>query len=550
MTVLTGRFTPSVAGGRTDASAVTFGADVSQEPVFLSATVVPARAFARLMLALGRVVRLKETGEQRDHSAYQAWVRGEYLKELPTALAAAAVRRPALMGKRNELFLESQRLWRRAAGFRPATDPWAAERRAFWNWLRTHNREAWFVLDPIVSVQPDATFFEAFSRDESVYARVRVPSGALASDEPSQIGTTNIDFSVALERELSRTRSYRPLHLTVGAKSVGVATDVSAALERKIDLPETWVRGLVEVQAALALAPVEVQMSSGALADVIARLESEREKQGPRALVFDLQPGEPVRVRIEPWGEVVTDTSSRFGGDGPRLIKVWGRRRLSVLADLLPHVDTVTLHLIDNGMPSFWTVSIDGISLTLGLSGWSSQDWAGRARFSAMIPASTAKPETVQKAVTLLQARGSLSNDELVTSLNLSPTEARSVLQRLCLAGQAMFDVEQSRYRWRALFPQLDLARGDDAELEERKGVELAQQGAVRIDTDELSPEGVRRLTSTVSSSARNSRVVLETDLDGRVTFAQCNCPHFRHHKLRQGPCRHIVATNIAEGAP
>ena len=54
------------AGGSTDASAVTFGADISTEPVFLSATVRPSRAFARLMLTLGRVVRLRENGEQRD----------------------------------------------------------------------------------------------------------------------------------------------------------------------------------------------------------------------------------------------------------------------------------------------------------------------------------------------------------------------------------------------------------------------------------------------------------------------------------------------------
>lgn len=549
MTSFTGRFTPSSAGGNTDSSSVAFGADVSQEPVYLSARVRPSRAFARLMLTLGRVVRMRENGEEKDHSAYQEWVRGEYFKELPSAKAAAAIELPRAVGERERLSEEAGRLSRRASELMPRDDAFWDQRKAFWRWLLTHNREAWYVLDPIVSVQSDVTFFEAFSQDESIYARVRVPSEALETDADLQPGTTNIDFSVALERELSRTRTYRPLHLTVGSSSVGVTTNVSSIIERKIDLPDTWVRGLVEVQAALALAPVEITLSSGMVADVIARIESEREKHGPRALLFHLVPGEQVSIEVQPWGETFTDPLFRYDGAEERTIKVWGRRRLSVLADLLPHVDTVTIHLVDNGMPTFWSVTIDGIGLTIGLSGWSSQDWAGRARFSAMIPASMAEPGVVAQAAVLLRARSVLAPDDVASELNVTPAQARAVLQRLCVAGKAMYDPDLRRYRWRALFPQLDLEADTEAGREERKGVELSRTKSVTIESDEISAEGIRRVTSSISDGERESSVVLESDIDGRVTYAQCDCSHFRYHKLRQGPCRHIVATNIAEGS-
>jgi hypothetical protein len=549
VTSFTGRFTPSSAGGSTDTSSVAFGADVSQEPVYLSARVRPSRAFARLMLTLGRVVRLKENGQEKDHSAYQEWVRGEYFKELPAAKAAAAIELPLVVSERDRLLEEAGRLSRRAAELMPPGDAFWDQRRAFWKWLYTHNRDAWMVLDPIVSVQRDATFFEAFSQDESIYARVRVPSDALETDADLQPGTTNIDFSVALERELSRTRSYRPLHLTVGASSVGVTTNVSSIVERKIDLPDTWVRGLVEVQAALALAPVEITLSSGMVADVIARIESQRERIGPRALLFRLVPGQPVSIEVQPWGETFVDPLSRYDGGDERTIKVWGRRRLGVLADLLPHVDTVTIHLVDSGMPTFWSVTVEGIGLTIGLSGWSSQDWAGRARFSAMIPASMAEPGIVAQAAVLLRTQGILAPDDIASELNVTPAQARAVLQRLCVAGKAMYDPDLRRYRWRALFPQLDLEADTDAGREERMGVELSRKKSVTIESDELSAEGVRRVTSRISDGERESSVVLESDIDGRVTYAQCDCSHFRYHKLRQGPCRHIVATNIAEGA-
>ena len=139
------------------------------------------------------------------------------------------------------------------------------QRRRFWSWLYTHNRDAWYVLDPIVSVQPDATFFEAFSLDESTYARVALPHTATTGEKNFTCGTTNIDFSASLERELSRTRSYRPLHLTVGKDAVEFDTGISNTIEKKIDLPETWTKGLVEGQAALSLAPVEINISSPSL---------------------------------------------------------------------------------------------------------------------------------------------------------------------------------------------------------------------------------------------------------------------------------------------
>ena len=546
MVSFSGRFTRSSAGGLASGADVTFGADVSSSPVYLNVEVIPSQSFARLMLALGRVVRMQDTGGEKDHTAYQAWVQGEYLKELPTQMAAGLMQVPALLA-------EKERLDARAAELRGVmnkylwSDPLWDQRREFWAWLYNHNRDAWIVLDPIVSVQPDATFFEAFSLDESTYARVKLPHEQTRTQAAPVYGTTNIDFSGALERELVRTRPYRPLHLTVGADSVQVDTGVSSTVEKKIDLPETWVRGLVEVQAALSLAPSSLTLKASALADVLARLESEREKHGPRSLLFTLVPGELPRVTVEPWGEEFVVADEPYSGAEPRSIKVWGRRRLRVLQDLLPLVSEVKVDLIDSGLPSFWSVELDGIELTVGISGWTSQDWAGRARFSAMIPASAAPPEMVEAAATALREQHSLSVDDAAHILNVQPRDARTILQRLCVAGTAMFDPEGGIYRWRALFPNLNLESGEGPGLEERRGVEMYRQGGTRITSDELSPEG-REVDATVSDGERTSNTRIRRDEDGRIVYAQCDCTHFRYHKLRLGPCRHIIATSLAAG--
>ena len=103
MPTYNGQYTQSIAGSRSENSAVTFGADISQAPVYLDVDIIPSHSFARLMLALGRVVRMQDTGVQKDHSAYQAWVKGEYLKELDSEIIAQAERLPDLLAEKEKL---------------------------------------------------------------------------------------------------------------------------------------------------------------------------------------------------------------------------------------------------------------------------------------------------------------------------------------------------------------------------------------------------------------------------------------------------------------
>ena len=541
-----GLYTKSVAKSTSQNSDITFGTDVAQSPVFLSADIIPSHSFARLMLALGQVVKMQDNVFERDHTAYQKWVKGEYIKELPQYQLDAAEKLPSLLTKKENLEKEKIEIQKIINKFHSAKNV-TKETRAFWKWLYNHNREAWMILDPIVSVQSDATFFEAFSKDESTYARVLLPHHVTRTKRKPSLGTTNIDFSIPLEKELARTREYRPLHLTVGSDSVGIDTGISSTVEKKIDLPESWVKGLVEVQASLSLAPIQIDLSSSALADVIARLDSEREKHGPRSLIFDLVPGEPPQIIVEPWNDVFTVSDMPYQGSENKKIKVWGRRRLRVIKDLLPLTPKVNVRLIDSGMPSFWSLEIDEITLTIGLSGWTSQDWAGRARFSAIIPASEAPIETISKAADLLKDNGSLSVDELSTLLNSSPIESRRILQRLCLAGSAMFDPDPGIYRWRQLFPNLNLKSTNKAGTEERKGIQIFKENAIEIMSDEIAKDS-RSINGKVDYNGKINHPSLKIDSDNRVKLAQCDCSYFRYNKLKFGPCRHIVALSLMGG--
>ena len=507
--------------------------------MYLSGQVIPSQTFAQAMLTLGKVVRMP-LPIKPDHSAYQKWVTARYYEELERSGASFQLRVRQLSDELEPL-LDRQNINRMRE--RELSAILNEPRRAFWNWLYTHNRSAWLVLDPIVSVQSDGTFFEAFSMDESVYARVFLPHSALDTPQTPSMGTTNIDFGTLLEREFSRVRSYRPLNLSVGLNSVDIVTSASSVIEERIPLPETWVQGLVEVQSVLSLAPVEFELSSDALAEIIARVESEVEKVGPRSFKFTLSPKKPIRIEIEPWGDVFNDDTFLYQGKVQETIRVWGRRRLSVLKDLLAKSDRVRVRLIGSGMPSFWTITREGIETTIGLSGWTSNDWASRAKFSALLPAAEISKEQLSQGINHLRSLGIAESKSLAKSMEIKAGEAAALLQRLCLKGKAMYDPERNVYRWRDLFPTFEFHSDSEASREERKGIETFKSKSVKIISDQIKA-GIRSLEGSIDGF----RPILELDEDNRPRYAQCSCSFFNYNKLRQGPCRHMVALSLQGG--
>jgi hypothetical protein len=527
----------SSASSKPDSSDLNFGTDLSRDPVYLSGEVKSSRSFAQAMLILGKVVQIQRP-TKKDHSEYQKWVEGEYLRilqrrnpERMAELGQLSERLQTLEQKRDLLSKKLESL----QGFVNS------KKREYFNWLFENDRNAWIVLDPIVSVQNDGTFFEAFSGDESIYARVFLPHTQMMNSEKPSLGTTNIDFSLLLEREFERVRSYRPMSLTVGLKKVDFQTEAASVEEEKIPLPETWVRGLVEVQSVLALAPTEFEMSSDALAEIIARLQSEKEKHGPRALKFMLKPGSNVRVEIQPWGEVFVDDWCTYSGDSELEVKIWGRRRLAVLKEILVGTNRVKVQLLGSGMPSFWTVVKDDVELTIGLSGWTSNDWASKAKFSAFIPTTNVKEEQIPLALESIMKTGSTTTADLSKKLNLTVSEASVILQKLCLQGKAMFDPSRNIYRWRDLFPTLDLYQEDDSSRESRAAVILSKDNAAKVTLDDVK-DGIRYLSGVVSKDQAQFNPTLELDLDNRPKYAQCTCSFYSFNKLRQGPCRHMIA--------
>jgi BRCA1 C Terminus (BRCT) domain len=548
---------PSSGTMSADGMRLNVSAEQSRPPVHLEAMVKDSLAYARLMLALYDVVTGDLRNVPKDHSAYQAWVEQRYLEELGAELQDRAAALPALLEKRKTLSEQVNGLQKTVFDLqnRVYGGVFYQHKRRYFGWLLDHDREAWYVLDPVVSVHPDCLIFEVFSQDESSYGRVTVPTESLDIFGTAIYGTTNIDYSRPLADEIRRVRSYRPAFLQIGAEGVTVATSAGESVEKKIDLPPTWVRGFLQVQSAAAFGTVDLKLSASTLAEVLSILRRKKERVGPRSLRFVVKPGEKPSIIVEPWNEVVQETVHVYAGSYDGEIRIWGRRRLLVMESLLPHADLVQVRLLGGGLPSYWTVFQQNQRFDLGLSGWTKNDWAQAARFDLLASTNTAAPDVVARALKALADNLHLTPESLAAQLNIPRDAATSALQQCCAQAQAMYDHITGEYRWRALLPvPLDLPETEqDKRLAHARRIVSAQgvKWAETIDADkvgfgapELDEDRVR-VQAEVRDDARTNKkqdVTLDVDLDGRVQYAHCACGFFKHNKLRKGPCAHILA--------
>src|SRR5262249_7028123 len=256
--------------------------------------------------------------------------------------------------------------------------------------LRFVSQQEWRrALDPVVTVHHDQLFFEAFSSDQSCYARLSAPLSAFEREGEVRYGTTNIDFTLGLRSALEGLRSSRRTVLRVGASGLGVTTGVGSTVldhfERKVDVPDEWVRGFLQVQGALALRAFTFEVRPVDLLSAITYFRENKPPSLPHGIRYELQPDEPICLVLEPWERRFTLRDTLYTGYG-RTVRLWGRRRLELLMGLLPYADRVTIGLLGRGLPHFYVCHCGPFQLALVLSGWTKQDWSTDVTFDLLAP--------------------------------------------------------------------------------------------------------------------------------------------------------------------
>jgi hypothetical protein len=432
---------------------------------------------------------------------------------------------------------------------------------AIWSddtWLTQGEIDSW-ILDPVITVHPDRVFFEAFSQDQSVYAMIIANPQMFAVDGEVVTGTTNIDFSTWFWGALNELRSSRETWLRIGAEGFEVTTKAAGGrFEQKVELPDNWVRGFLQVSAAMAMPGTRLKVRPADLLAAIRFLRYTKAKLSPRALRYEFIPGQSARLVLEPWEEVIQLRGADHHYTEPRTIRTWGRRRLSLIEPLLPFAESVDIYLKGRGLPSFYAVKLPDLTFLLGLSSTTDHNWTGAGSFDLLSESSTVPPEILNRVHRLLSERCHASLKELAESLGQNTNLIWRACERLCRQGLAIFDVESRDFRHRELFEHpVDEARMFPPDERSERAQALLAASAVpfaRCEPQETrktkklkTPNGpitreiVYREWRVVGNVGPEKTEIVVGDA-GRIIFGTCTCGFFQENLLGRGPCEHMIA--------
>lgn len=419
------------------------------------------------------------------------------------------------------------------------------------------------VLDPVVTVHPDRLFFEAFSQDQSTYVSLIVDPALFATEGEVHPGTTNVDFTAWLWGALGEMRSSRETWLRVEAAGFEVATaGHGGRFEQKVDLPDAWVRGFLQLQGGMAMPGTRLSVRPVDLLAAIRFLRYTKAKVSPRALRFEFEPGQDARLVLEPWEQVVPLQGATHTYAESHRIRTWGRRRLNLIEPLLPFAERVDIYLKGRALPSFYAVKLPGMTFVLGLTGWSGQKWTESGSFDLLSGLPTPDPALAAAALAWLRPRFTGTVDDAAQALACPRPAAAHALERLCYTGHALYDVETRTFRHRQLFETpLDEARlyPPDPRRVEAEGFAARQE--VQVST--CQPQETRKVRRLKTPDGPVQREIVYRDwrAEGsvgaasavvpvevvvgdqeRILFGKCGCEFFQEHLLNRGPCAHMLA--------
>lgn len=407
------------------------------------------------------------------------------------------------------------------------------------------------ILDPLLTIHADQALLETFSKDESSYAALSLSWDLF--DQVSDIthGTTNIDFSPEFFDALQRIRSYKETRVDMGVQGVSLAEEELPQSPKQLNIPDSWLRGFVQVQAAATLPMTTFTLSPMDLYNALSYLSRHRPKKGPRGLRYELIPGEVPRLVLEPTEKLIFSQGPVFQGRRPQMIRTWGRQRLFLLRRLLPFIQTIKVHALGSGLPTFYELVMPNVTLTLGLSGWTNQNWAASVQFDAMLPTVTVAEKTLSALRSTLAQSQTMSLDALVQTTGVKRAGALVGLQSLCQQGFVTYDLPQQQFRYREItVTPLDAERLRFRNEREQKAHDLltaqakAEIPLVRITKINHILGSGTEIHGEIEDRAayRTYQVSFLLDLDGRLGQTKCSSPWYQRTQGKEGPSEFVLA--------
>ncbi|MFE0119374.1 SWIM zinc finger family protein [[Kitasatospora] papulosa] len=373
-------------------------------------------------------------------------------------------------------------------------------------------------LDPVVTGNGDRLRFESFSGCCGVYARLDVLPESLRGADTGH-GTTNIDVNNPLREALSRLGGDDPLHLRVGPDEMAVTTLDGPVVEKKVPLPERWLRGFAESQAVTTGFDLRAELTAAETTRFLRSLPRTTIGASTGAL-WMVAAGRTLRPTTRPV---------------PGAVCLPGPERLAALQRVLRHATGLRVYgpapVGASPTASAWEVGLPGMRLTLTLSPEADRGFSGEGGVLEALATDEAA-EDAELISVLLAWEPRIDPTSLAEQSGLAVDRVRAALIRLGTAGIVGYDIAEAAYFHRELPYDARRAERHNPRLVAARA--LLEEGAVTLERPGLT---------VVASGERCYRV------RASGSALSCTCQWWADYRGRRGPCKHALATRMALAA-
>ncbi|WP_396143821.1 SWIM zinc finger family protein [Flavobacterium sp.] len=365
--------------------------------------------------------------------------------------------------------------------------------------------------DPIVTSGNEQIRFEGFSSCNGVYARLDLMPNHVDGEFIAS-GTTNVDFNEPMINALSSVKKEENMILSVGSKEVTISTDKGKNIEKKVALPNRWIKGLTSVQHYLSEMNLVFELNK---INAIQLFQS-----FPKSIKSDLFIVK--RANKYMFSTLESEASVRIGS----------AHRLRLIDNLLPFIDSMFIYQSEDKQASTFVLMLSNLRFTITFSADAYRGFSGEGK--ALEHLITDIPlDWVMSLNNQLEPNKLFQPSMMAIENDISFTSSDALIANLSSMGMLGFDLIENQHFYRRLPFKMQRILSLNPRL--KNAQKLLQDEDVKI---------INQSPSKVEANVKGSDGIPHTVVidDNK---SRCTCKWYLDHQNERGNCKHILAVKI-----
>lgn len=369
-----------------------------------------------------------------------------------------------------------------------------------------------YLKDPIVSVGNNELHFEAFSSCNSVYARVDVLSEGI-DGEFLHAGCTNIDFNNQTIRAFNAISKTEKLLIGVGSKQVQFVTEKNKTSEKKVSLPNRWIKGLGNVQ---------VYLSEMELAFRLTKFEALQ--------LFKTLPKTAIKEDyfLSKNGFVYAFSPIRKNDS----IKIGGIHRLNLFKSLILSIDSLLVYKNENEQSFALVLDFKDIQMTFLFSNSVYRGFSGEGKHLENL-VDTISNELIIRMNNFFKTNETFNPTLISIESDIELNKMQTLQSTLSSIGLLGYNLSNNNYFYRRLPFKLERLIGFNPRLKNAKSI---------IEKDEITI--IEKKEDYIKAKAKGTADIFHTVIYNNGSY-QCTCNWYTNNQNNRGMCKHILALTM-----